>query len=55
LPAPWAAQLPAETQPRFMADWWAHNASYGIGILGGIALAALTYRRRVAQSDVTGA
>ena len=34
---------------RFMADWWAHNASYAVGFLGGIVLCAVQYRRRVRQ------
>lgn len=32
--------------PRFMADWFAHSASYASGFLGGIALCVLQYRRR---------
>jgi hypothetical protein len=32
---------------RFMADWWAHTASYGAAFLGGAVLCALTYRRRL--------
>jgi hypothetical protein len=32
------APLSAETQVRFIADWWAHLASYASGFLGGIAL-----------------
>jgi H+/Cl- antiporter ClcA len=31
---------------RFVAAWLAHVASYASGILGGIVLAVLTYRRR---------
>jgi hypothetical protein len=30
--------LPVEMQRRFLADWWAHSASYGSGFLGGIVL-----------------
>jgi hypothetical protein len=33
---------------RFMADWWAHSASYASAFLGGIVLCVLTYRRRLA-------
>jgi hypothetical protein len=32
--------------PRLMADWFAHNASYASGLLGGIVLCVLQYRRR---------
>ena len=38
--------LPPERHARFMADWWAHSASYIVGILGGITLCIWTYRRR---------
>ena len=31
---------------RFMADWWAHTASYASGLLGGVVLCISTYRRR---------
>jgi hypothetical protein len=33
---------------RFMADWWAHSASYAVGFLGGIILCVMQYRRRAA-------
>jgi len=32
---------------RFMADWWAHTASYAAALVGGIVLCAMTYRKRV--------
>ena len=35
------------TRYRFMADWWAHTASYGAGFVGGLVLCAVTYRRRL--------
>jgi hypothetical protein len=35
------------TRYRFMADWWAHTASYGAAFVGGLALCAVTYRRRL--------
>lgn len=31
---------------RFMADWWAHSASYASAFLGGTVLCVMTYRRR---------
>ncbi|MGA9392045.1 MAG: hypothetical protein WBV69_16560 [Candidatus Sulfotelmatobacter sp.] len=31
---------------RFMADLWAHSASYACAILGGVVLCVVTYRRR---------
>jgi hypothetical protein len=32
---------------RFMADWWAHTASYGAAFAGGVVLCVVTYRRRL--------
>jgi hypothetical protein len=32
---------------RFMADWWAHTASYGAAFVGGVVLCVVTYRRRL--------
>ena len=38
-PPEWIASvLPQARHSRFMADWWAHNASYFVGFFGGIAL-----------------
>jgi len=34
---------------RFMADWWAHTASYGTAFVGGVVLCVMTYRRRLRQ------
>ncbi|HEU0048894.1 MAG: hypothetical protein DMG81_10365 [Acidobacteria bacterium] len=34
---------------RFMADWWAHTASYGTAFVGGVVLCVMTYRRRLGQ------
>jgi hypothetical protein len=31
----------------FMADWWAHIASYAAATLGGVALCVMTYRKRI--------
>jgi hypothetical protein len=31
---------------RFIADWWAHTASYASAFVGGAVLCALTYRKR---------
>lgn len=30
----------------FMADWWAHSASYASGFFGGFAVCVLIYRKR---------
>jgi hypothetical protein len=34
------------TRCRFMADWWAHTASYASAFLGGTVLCVMAYRRR---------
>lgn len=39
--------------PRYMADWFAHVASYASGFLGGIVLCVLQYRRRGQTPVVT--
>jgi hypothetical protein len=38
--------LPPEKHARFLADLWAHSASYLIGILGGLIACIWTYLRR---------
>jgi hypothetical protein len=38
------------TRYHFMADWWAHTASYGAAFAGGIVLCIVTYRRRLRPS-----
>jgi hypothetical protein len=46
-PPDWVAtRLPASAHSRFMADWWAHSASYLSGFLGGIAVCIMIYRKR---------
>ncbi len=32
---------------RFMADWWAHSASYASAFIGATVVCVLTYRRRL--------
>ena len=46
-------QLPRQKEARFMADWWAHGASYLCGFLGGLGLCVLTFRKR--RGDVSDA
>jgi hypothetical protein len=51
-------RLPPAAYARFMADWWAHSASYAVGFFGGIILCVLIYRRRSKDewlSPVSGA
>jgi len=40
------SQLAPIKWERFMADWWAHCASYSVGFFGGIALCISQYRKR---------
>jgi hypothetical protein len=49
-----AIAIPPAYHSRFIADWWAHSASYLIGFVGGIALCAWVYRirRRAATPKV---
>ena len=43
---PLAARVPAERHVVFLADMWAHSASYGVGFVGGIFFAWRTWRSR---------
>jgi hypothetical protein len=46
-PPDWVAScLPVTSHSRFVADWWAHNASYLSGFLGGIVVCIMAFRRR---------
>lgn len=38
--------LPKEIHRRFVADWWAHGASYGSGFLGGLTLCVIVWLKR---------
>jgi hypothetical protein len=47
-PPDWvSASLAPTYNSRFMADWWAHNASYAVGFFGGVILCVTQYRKRV--------
>jgi hypothetical protein len=41
-----AKRVPPDRRVAFLADLWAHNASYGFGFLGGLVLAWQTWRTR---------
>jgi hypothetical protein len=43
----WLTFSPYPSMRCFMADWWAHNASYASAFLGGTVLCVMTYRRRL--------
>ena len=57
-PSVWANGVSPDKQPAFIADWWAHNASYDVGIIGGVVLCVITLwrrRRRAGSADLTSA
>ncbi len=43
---PLAGAIPTWKHPRFMADWWAHSASYAVGFFGGLVLCVQSYVKR---------
>jgi hypothetical protein len=45
-PPPFISETPHLVASNFMADWWAHSASYASGFLGGLGICILTYRKR---------
>jgi hypothetical protein len=44
---PLGAVVPLDRHDRFLADLWAHSASYAGGLIGGLALSIATFRRRL--------
>ena len=51
-PPEWVSyKLASGVHARFMADWWAHNASYVVGFFGGIVVCIAQYRRRRETAD----
>ena len=46
LPADFADVLPRQIERRFLADWWAHNASYASGFVGGFCLCVIVWVKR---------
>lgn len=47
--------LAVDRQRRFVADWWAHSASYGCGLIGGLILCALIAMRRMRSANARAA
>ena len=47
IPQEMAGLLPARAERRFLADWWAHNASYASGFIGGLVVCVFAYRTRM--------
>ncbi len=46
LPAQVLDYVPQEIRRRFLADLWAHNASYACGFFGGLILCAIVWIKR---------
>jgi membrane associated rhomboid family serine protease len=46
LPAGFSGVLPRQMEGRFLADWWAHNASYASGFVGGLSLCVIVWVKR---------
>jgi hypothetical protein len=46
VPAFMAAYIPQQHRVGFMADWWAHSASYLSGFLGGLVVIVMTWFKR---------
>jgi hypothetical protein len=46
LPDDLADRVPPEAHHRFLADLWAHSASYAVGAIGGLVVVYRTFRRR---------
>lgn len=43
---PLASRVPRETHSRFLADLWAHSASYFVGFVGGLMVIVEVWRSR---------
>jgi hypothetical protein len=51
-PPMWVAiSLAPSAHARFMADWWAHSASYASGFIGGIVVCLTTFRKRARMRE----
>jgi hypothetical protein len=46
LPGWMSTILPTGKHAQFMADWWAHSASYLVGIVGGLVVCIQAYSKR---------
>jgi hypothetical protein len=46
LVGPVARKLPADRHGPFLADLWAHSASYFVGLIGGVVVLVLVWRSR---------
>lgn len=48
-----ASEVPREKHSRFLADLWAHNASYAVGFIGGLVALVRVWRSR-SRTPITG-
>jgi hypothetical protein len=55
LVGPLARELPPDRHVPFLADLWAHSASYFVGLVGGLVVLALVWRSRGRASKAPGA
>jgi hypothetical protein len=46
VPGEMRGMLPPASERRFLADWWAHSASYACGFIGGLFVCALALEKR---------
>src|SRR5262245_60662652 len=46
LAGPFGRQIPGERHARFLADAWAHSASYFVGVVGGVVVMVRVWRSR---------
>lgn len=51
LPPSLAQRIPSDRHAMFIADLFAHNASYGIGFVGGLVLAVMIWKSRRRASE----
>jgi hypothetical protein len=54
LVGPIAHELPPDRHKPFLADLWAHTASYGIGLLGGVIIIIHVWRSRRHEPNPIG-
>ena len=54
LPEPLASRVLADRHARFLADLWAHSASYLVGLLGSIVVIVRVWRCRARRHSESG-
>ena len=48
---PLASRVPSDRHDRYLADLWAHSASYAVGVLGGLVVIVHVWRSRGRLND----